>query len=135
MGRKRKRKGLKKSNKGGNLQKRATKQWACSGCSKMFASEEGRDMHVEATGHVVKWSCDECGKEVQSKNAHDQHQQSTGHDVLSCNECSAEFGSLVSLAQHLDATKHCFWMFWKCPVCGDSWNRLKELADHLRLDH
>jgi rubrerythrin len=116
--------------------KQPKKQWPCESCGKKFAAQESRDKHVEATGHVVQWGCDDCGKAFQSELALQQHQDATGHDQISCDECDAKFNSLRSLSQHMEATGHAAYLSWNCPICKDEpWPSLKDLLDHLRLDH
>lgn len=110
--------------------------WPCESCGKKFLSQEARDSHVEATGHSIQWNCEECSRAFQTEKALEQHQDATGHDQICCDDCGMRFNSLRSLSQHLDATGHGSHLFWSCPHCpNDTWDRLKEMLDHLRLDH
>jgi hypothetical protein len=110
--------------------------WPCESCGKKFLSQDARDSHVEATGHSIRWSCEECEKSFQSEKGLEQHQDATGHDQICCSECQNKFNSLRSLSQHLDATGHGNHLCWRCPHCDSgAFDRLKDLLDHLRLDH
>jgi hypothetical protein len=110
--------------------------WPCESCGKKFLSQEARDSHVEATGHSIQWICEECSKAFQSEKGLEQHQDATGHDQICCDDCGNIFNSMKSLSQHMDATGHGSQLSWSCPHCrGETWDRLKELLDHLRLDH
>lgn len=110
--------------------------WPCESCGKKFASQEARDKHVEATGHSIQWTCEECTKSFSAEKGLEQHQEATGHDQICCDDCGNRFNSLRSLSQHLDATGHGTHLCWSCPHChNETWDRLKDLLDHLRLDH
>lgn len=110
--------------------------WPCESCGKRFVSQEARDNHVDATGHSIQWICEECTKSFSTEKGLEQHQEATGHDQICCEDCGNRFNSLRSLSQHLDATGHGAHLCWSCPHChNETWDRLKELLDHLRLDH
>ena len=129
--------GKKNGGKGPKKTSAARKQtWPCESCGKKFLSQEARDSHVEATGHSAQWICEECNKTFQSEKGLEQHQEATGHDQICCDDCGNRFNSLRSLSQHLDATGHGLHLCWSCPHChNETWDRLKDLLDHLRLDH
>ena len=112
------------------------KAWTCAGCSRKFGTPEARDMHLAATGHAIQWTCGDCGKVFRRKEELQQHEKDVKHNLIACDECNASFVSLHLLAQHLDVTDHASYLVWPCPICKDEpWSNLKDLLDHLRLDH